>query len=196
MKILSVHDSNEEDSLQLVFEGVFASQKGIKLGLEPFFRALEENADQWMPNVIEGKRRRKYSSDAVWKSVEESRDDDSISLGLYRTQWPAVDMSLWLSLPPLPSKMTVLLEIKPLSLFADKGQCRRFVDMISAWASRYPVPRASAHSVGDSGLVHAPHLDRDEERARRQDRLAHVTPEDAALVAGAEHGGSSYRLST
>ncbi|HSP78636.1 MAG TPA: hypothetical protein VLQ93_08915, partial [Myxococcaceae bacterium] len=94
MKVLSVHDLKPEDKLRLTFDGAFDPRAELEGELEPFLQAFEEYADGWMPDVAEGKRRRKYTRAAVWKALEEERDESSTVLGLYRTKWPALDMTL------------------------------------------------------------------------------------------------------
>ncbi|EPX56579.1 hypothetical protein D187_007921 [Cystobacter fuscus DSM 2262] len=75
MKALDFYASGEEDYLRLSFNGVFGSRVALKSELEPFFRTLEEYADGWMPDVIKGKRQRQYARAAIWKALEERRDE-------------------------------------------------------------------------------------------------------------------------
>jgi len=58
MKLLTKRDSNVEDNLALYFEGTFAPQVELERVLEPFLQAMEEYAGEWMPDIVEGKRRR------------------------------------------------------------------------------------------------------------------------------------------
>src|SRR5690242_10429982 len=139
MKVLSVHDLKAEDGLLLTFTGAFDSQAVLEREFEPFLLALEECAGGWMPDVVNGKRQRKYSRTSFWKALEERRDGNSTDLGLYRTEWPALDMWFWLWLPPRPPELDVSLKVKPLSFFAEAERCRQFVELVRAWASRYPV---------------------------------------------------------
>jgi len=163
MKKLSVHDLKPEDSLRLTFKGAFAPQATLDGELAPFFQALEEYADGWMPDVVEGKRRRKYARAAIWKGLEEERDGNSTDIGLYRTRWPALDMLLWLWLPPKPSELELMTTVQPLSFFAEAERCRKVVEMVRAWACRYPVTHAWAHSSDDAGLAGSPNFGRDDE---------------------------------
>jgi len=167
VKVLSVHDLKAEDRLRLSFDGTFDPRLTLESELEPFLHALEEYADGWMPDVAEGKRRRRYTRAAVWKALEEARDGDSTDLGLYRTKWPALDMSLWLGLPPRPPRLDLAVNVKPLSFFADAERCRQLVEMVRAWASRYPVTHATAHSIDDMELAGFPDFGRDDETRRR-----------------------------
>ncbi|HYO60243.1 hypothetical protein [Archangium sp.] len=167
MKVLSVHDLKAEDSLLLTFDGAFDPQAARESELEPFLLALEEYADGWMPDVVGGKRRRKYTRAARWKALEERDSERYTHCGLYRTKWPALDMSLWLSFPPLPPKLDITVNVKPLSFFVEAERCRHFVEMVRAWASRYPVTHAAAHSVADRGLAGSPHFGRDDETEYR-----------------------------
>ncbi|ATB44127.1 hypothetical protein CYFUS_009608 [Cystobacter fuscus] len=163
MKRLSVHDLKPEDSLQLLFEGAFDPHAAREGELEPLLQALEKYADGWMPDVAEGKRRRKYARAAIWKALEEEHNENSTALGLYRTQWPALDMTLWLRLPPRPPMLDMSIEVKPLSFFSEQERCRQFVEMVRAWACRYPVTHAAAHSVADTRLTNAPLFGRDKQ---------------------------------
>ncbi|HEX8539545.1 MAG TPA: hypothetical protein VF664_18915, partial [Cystobacter sp.] len=160
MKRLSVHDLKSEDSLQLLFEGAFDPRAAREDELEPLLQALEQYADGWMPDVAEGKRRRKYARTSIWKALEEEHNGNSTALGLYRTQWPALDMTLWLRLPPV---LDLSIEVKPLSFFSEEERCRHFVEMVRAWACRYPVTHAAAHSVADWALTNAPLFGRDKQ---------------------------------
>ncbi|HYO52403.1 hypothetical protein, partial [Archangium sp.] len=167
MKVLSLHDLKAEDRLRLTFDGAFDPQAALEKELEPFLQALEEYAGEWMPDVAEGKRRRKYARAAIWKALEEGLDEMFTSLGLYRTKWPALDMSLWLWLPPRPPRLDITVNVKPLSFFAEAERCRHFVDMVRAWASRYPVLHAVAHSNDDMELAGFPDFGRDDDTRRR-----------------------------
>ncbi|HYO60219.1 hypothetical protein [Archangium sp.] len=161
MKILEFHGSRDEDYLRLDFKGTFDSQAARESELEPFLQALEEHAGEWMPDVVKGKRQRKYSRAALWKALEEEGDERVTTIGLYRTKWPALDMSLGLWLPTLPPRLNIMIEVKPLSFFAEEERCRQFVEMVRAWASRYPVSYASAHSADDKELAGFPLFGRD-----------------------------------
>ncbi|HYO72926.1 MAG TPA: hypothetical protein VEU33_43390 [Archangium sp.] len=163
MKPLEFHGVKGADYLWLSFQGAFDPLAARETELEPFFHALEEHADGWMPDAAEGKRRRKYTRAALWKALEEGRDGNNTSLGLYRTQWPALDMTLLLWLPPQPPTLEVWLKVKPLSFFAEAERCRHFVEMVRAWACRYPVPHAVAHSSDDTELAGFPDFGRDKE---------------------------------
>jgi len=167
MKVLSIHDLKVEDRLLLTLDGAVDPQVPLESELEPFLQALEQYAGGWMPDVVEGKRRRKYARSAIWKALEEARDENSTGLGLYRRKWPALDMSLSLWLPPLPPTLRIFLKVQPLSFFRDAERCRHFVEMVRAWASRYPVTHASAHSVADDQLSGAPNFGRDQQTSLR-----------------------------
>ncbi|KFA88928.1 hypothetical protein [Archangium violaceum] len=163
MKRLSVRDSKPQDSLWLSFEGVFEPRTAWESELEPFFQALEEYADGWMPDVAEGKRRRKYGRAAIWKALEEKRDENSTSIVLRRTEWPSLYLWPRLELPPLPPQLRIMLEVKPLSFFEEAERCRNLVEMVRAWASRYLVSHAVAHSNDDVALTGFPDFGRDKE---------------------------------
>jgi hypothetical protein len=163
MKRLSVHDLKPEDSLRLGFESAFDSRAALESELEPLLQALEEHANGWMPDVVKGKRQRKYSRPSFWKALEERRDENSTGLGLYRTSWPALDMSLGLWLPPRPPELDLTIKVKPLSFFSEEERCHQFVEMVRAWASRYPVSHAKAHSTDDTQFTDSPLFGRDKE---------------------------------
>jgi hypothetical protein len=156
-----------DDNLLLSFEGAFNHTASFAHTLEPFFQALEEHAGDWMPDVVSGKRRRTYSRDAIEKALDEKRVDKSTSVGLYRTQWPELDMTLRLRLSPLPSSLRVWIDVRPLSIFTRTASCRGFVEMVRTWASHYPGAYASAHSMADRELAGFPHFGRDVEVSRR-----------------------------
>ncbi|HEX5754703.1 MAG TPA: hypothetical protein VFZ09_51440 [Archangium sp.] len=166
MKWLSVHDLKPEDLLRLEFDTVFDQQAALEGQLEPFLQALEEYAGEWMPDIVNGKRRRKYSRAAVWKSLEERRDENSTVFGLYRTKWPALDISLSLWFPPLPPRLGIFINVKPLSFFAEAERCHHFVEMVRTWASHYPVTHAVAHSTDDMILADSPNFGRDKKTCR------------------------------
>ncbi|HZI10716.1 MAG TPA: hypothetical protein VE153_10035 [Myxococcus sp.] len=115
--------------------------------------ALEAYAGDWMPDVVQGKRLRKYSRGAVFKGIEEEWDKGYAAIGLYRRQLPALDVTLRLQIPPQLPGLDFSSSICPLSLFADAERCRQFVDMVRAWASHYPVTHAWACSLTEEELV-------------------------------------------
>jgi hypothetical protein len=65
MKVLDSHDLKAEDGLLLTFDGAINPRTELESELEPFFQALEQYADGWMPDVVEGKRRHKYARAAI-----------------------------------------------------------------------------------------------------------------------------------
>jgi hypothetical protein len=168
MKVLEFHGSQAEDHLRLAFKATFGAQAALERELEPFLQSLEEYADGWMPDVVNGKRRRKYSRTSFWKALEERRDGNSTALGLYRTEWPVLDMSLWLWLPPRPPELDIIIKVKPLSFFSEAERCRRFVEMVRAWALRYPVTHAAAHSGDDGELAGYPRFGREMQTSIRE----------------------------
>ncbi|HEX8823484.1 MAG TPA: hypothetical protein VF794_26410, partial [Archangium sp.] len=128
MKVLSLHDSKAEDRLRLTFDGAFDPRVAWESELEPFFLALEKYADGWMPDVVKGKRQRKYARSAIWKSLEEERQERRTAIGFYRTKWPALDMTLRLWSPPLPPELGLTVNVKPLACFAEVERCQKFVE--------------------------------------------------------------------
>ncbi|WNG48234.1 hypothetical protein F0U60_31990 [Archangium minus] len=177
MKALEFYGSRNEDYLRLSFNGAFNPQAPLERELAPFLQALEEYASGWMPDVVNGKRQRKYSPPSFWKALEERRSERTSGLGLYRTKWPLLDMSLSLSFPPLlPPELNIIIKVKPLSFFAEAERCRQFVEMVRAWASRYPVTYAKTHSSDDAELAGSPNFGRDDETESRDgfDRIYEV----------------------
>jgi hypothetical protein len=165
--LLTLQDLNVEDSLELYWDGAFDPQMEIERALEPFFQALEQYGGEWMPGVVDGKRRRKYSRAAVWKSLAEERDEYGSIIGLYRETEPAVSLTLSFGLQQLPRRLHVVLDVQPLTFFAEEGRCRRFMELVRAWSSLYPVPYASARSGADAELADAPNYGRDDETMYR-----------------------------
>jgi hypothetical protein len=176
MKVLEFYGVKLEDSLLLEFKGALDPQVALERELEPFLQALEEHADGWMPDVVKGKRQRKYSRPAIWKALEERLDGNSTALGLYRTKWPALDMALWLWLPPRSPELDIGINVKPLTFFAEVDRCHQFVEMVRDWASRFQVTHAWAHSSDDAVLAGAPSFGRDDETLFRDgfDRIYEV----------------------
>lgn len=156
-----------DDNLLLSFNGAFDHQAELERELEPFFHALESGAGEWSPDIVKGKRRQNYSRDALWRILREERGERSTSIGLYRKKWPVLEMSLRLMFPPLSSNLQVWIDVQPLTLFADEGGCRSFIEMVRAWAIRYPAPYASADSMADRELAGFPHFGREAEVSRR-----------------------------
>ncbi|WNG37792.1 hypothetical protein F0U61_32015 [Archangium violaceum] len=177
MKALEFYGSRNEDYLRLSFNGAFNPQAPLERELEPLLQALEEYANEWMPDVVSGKRQRKYTRPSCWKALEERRSERTSGLGLYRTKWPLLDMSLSLSFPPLlPPELNIIIKVKPLPFFAEAERCRQFVEMVRAWASRYPVTYAKTHSSDDAELAGSPNFGRDDETESRDgfDRIYEV----------------------
>ena len=168
MKVLEFGDVKVEDSLRLTFEGALDPQVALENVLEPFIQALEEYAGDWMPEVVSGRRRLKYSRANIWKALEERREERSTDAWLYRTRRPILEMSLHLWFPPLSPAFDVMTTVQPITLFSEEGRCRQFAEMVRAWASRYPVSYAMAHSVADRALAGAPRFGRDQRTSIRE----------------------------
>jgi hypothetical protein len=167
MKRLTFHDMNKEDSLQLSFDGAFDHRAELERELEPFLQALEQYAGDWMPDRVQGKRYRKYSREAVFKSLREERTESGSIIGFYRTTSPALSFVVNLGLTDRRHEIGVSLKVQPVSFFTSEERCRSFVDLVRAWVSRYPVPDATAHSMADEQLAGAPFYGRDEKTKRR-----------------------------
>jgi hypothetical protein len=76
-------------------------------------------------------------------------------------------MALQLWFPPLPPEISIYINVKPLSFFSEVERCHQFVEMVRAWASRYVVTHAAAHSTDDRALTDSPNFGRDDETQRR-----------------------------
>ncbi|NOK16555.1 hypothetical protein [Corallococcus carmarthensis] len=151
------------DQFRLSFKGSFNVLADPLKELTPFLNALESGAGPWMPDITEGKRRRPYTRAAVVKALEESREERSTDVGLYRTTEPDLDMTLRFWFPPLSPSVDIWVTVKSLDLFADEACCQAFVEMVRAWAIHYPVTHASAHSIADRELAGFPNFGRDDE---------------------------------
>jgi hypothetical protein len=162
-----MRDLSVRDGLTLSFKGAFDPQTELERGLAPFLLALEQYAGDWMPTLVKGKRRRKYSREAVWKALAEERDEYSSIIGLFRGDSPAVSLALSVGLASPQSKLRINLDIQPLTFFAETERCRQFVDMVRAWALHYPTPYAIAHGVADELLTDYPCFGRDEKTWKR-----------------------------
>ncbi len=162
-----LESSHLEDSLLLTLDGTFNQQVALESALEPWLQALEEYAGEWMPDVVEGKRRRKYSRAAVWKSLSEERGERTTWIVLGRTKWPALYLWPRLYFSPIPPELNIWLEVQPLSFFAETERCQKFVELVRTWASHYPVTHASAHSRADAALADAPNFGREMQTAIR-----------------------------
>jgi hypothetical protein len=167
LKPLTRHDMDKQDSLEFHFTGTFDHHADIERELEPFLQALEQYADGWMPDLVEGTRRRKYSREAVFKALREERDEFGSRMEFYRVTLPAISLFVSLGLTDQRHVIFVSLEIEPLSFFTQEERCRSFVDLIRAWLSRYPAPDALAHSRADNQLAGAPYYGRSEETWKR-----------------------------
>jgi len=163
MKVLDFHQSPPDDELRLGFEGACDVDADLDRELEPFLQALETYAGGWMPEVVSGRWARKYSRDAIRKGLDERRNEYGMRIGLHRTKPPAMDGMLYLGLGAVRSKLDIVLRLKPLAFFAEEDRCRAFVEMVRAWASRYPVIYAEANSLAEDELAGAPCYGRDQE---------------------------------
>ncbi|RKH70485.1 hypothetical protein D7X96_11545 [Corallococcus interemptor] len=156
-----------EDYLRLSFDGACNTPGVLERELAPFLEALEAGAGEWMPDIVKGVRRRKYTREAVTKGLAESRQDRSASVGLYRTKEPDLDTSLHLRFPPLPPSLRFSLKVNPLEVFSRESSCKKLVEMVRTWALHYPVTLASAHSAADRELADFPNFGRDDETTYR-----------------------------
>src|SRR5690349_5841034 len=119
MKALKFRDLNVEDRLRLFFEGALEHPPALERELEFFLQALERHAGPWMPDLVEGKRRRKYSREAVWKALVESRDAYGSIIEFRRTEEPALLLTLALRSSREPPVLDISLDVQPLSFFAE-----------------------------------------------------------------------------
>ncbi|MBN1209652.1 MAG: hypothetical protein JXB05_32690, partial [Myxococcaceae bacterium] len=164
-KLLTLRDLDVEDSMALFFRSTIDHEADIQRELEPFLQALEEHAGEWMPNIVEGKRQRKYSRDTLWKSLEEGSTGYSWGTGLFHTTYPFASLALRFGVKNIPRQLRAGLHIQPLTYFAEAERCRALIDLVRAWVCRYPVSYTSAHSTADNQLADTPYFGRDEETA-------------------------------
>ncbi|WP_141620723.1 hypothetical protein [Myxococcus sp. AB036A] len=167
MKVLTLRDLSKVDSLRFTFAGAYEPRNGLERELEPFLDALEECADGWMPNLVKTGRKRKYSREAVWRALEERRNEYGTIIGLFRSENPSVSLVLNLGPADEQSTLRVSLSAQPLSFFDKVETCRGFVAAARAWASRYPSEYAAAHSLADLELADSPAFGRDDATWKR-----------------------------
>ncbi|NVJ27861.1 MULTISPECIES: hypothetical protein [Myxococcus] len=167
MKSLTLKDLDAQDSLRLSFEGTFDHQAPFEHELALMFQALEEYAGDWMPDVVAGKRKRKYSRDSIWEALAEERRDKSTSIELYRSSFPAVSMTLYVGFATRRPRLNISLYVQPTSFFAGSERCSMFVELVRSWAARYPTSYTLAHSMADDQLSGAPNFGRDDETEQR-----------------------------
>nr|WP_240358644.1 hypothetical protein [Myxococcus vastator] len=139
---------------------------GSDTELTPFIAALESHAEGWMPDVVKGAQRRRYSRASIQKALGERRDAHGTSVALYRAQ-PSVELTLDLNLHPSGTQLSCSLGVQPLSLFSERGRCLRLVDMVRTLAADYRVDYAMAHGMADRQLAGAPYFGRDGKTTRR-----------------------------
>ncbi|MCP3168846.1 hypothetical protein [Myxococcus qinghaiensis] len=171
------HEPNTDDRLRLSFEASFEQAVDLTQALEPLLKVLETYAGAWMPEVVEGKQQYPYSRASFLKALNEKRGKKSMSVGLSRVTWPSLDMSIRLSLPPSAPRLYVWVSVQPLSVFSEAARCIAFVDMVRAWASRYPVTGAAASSLAEDQLAEASSLGHDVEASEQNegDRIQEVS---------------------
>ncbi|MBU8901026.1 hypothetical protein KRR26_36105 [Corallococcus sp. M34] len=167
MKVLTLRDLNKVDSLRFSFAGAYDPRNGLERAVAPFLDALEKYANGCVPNFVKTSRKRKYSREAVWRALEERRNEYGAIIGLIRTENPNV--SLVLNLGPVDEHSTLRasLSAQPLSFFDEVETCRGFEAAARAWASWYPSEYATAHSLADLELADAPAFGRDDETWKR-----------------------------
>ncbi|WP_224245797.1 hypothetical protein [Hyalangium gracile] len=167
MKFLTMKDLETEDTLDLFWNGTFDSQMDVERALTPFLETLEEYAGEWMPDFVKGKRRRRYTRAALWKSWAEKSDKYGTLIGLNHATPPYAAMTIDCLVQPSPRELSVVLHVQPLTFFSKEEHCRKFVELVRAWSSHYPVSHGTAHSGADAQLADAPYYGRDQQTARR-----------------------------
>ena len=80
MKELHPNELPPDDELVLSFDGAHNPGLALELEIEPFLQALEQYAADWMPQIVQGRRSRRYSCGAVLKGFEEKRDQSSTAV--------------------------------------------------------------------------------------------------------------------
>jgi hypothetical protein len=167
MKFLTMQDLEVEDTLALYWKGTFDAEIDVERAFTPFFEALEEYAGEWMPDFVEGKRRSKYSRAAVWKSCAEASDKSGPKIGLNHSTPPYAALTLNSWGQPSSRTLSLILHVQPLTLFNEEERCRRFVELVRAWSSLFPMTHAKAHSAADSQLADTPYYGRDQQTTQR-----------------------------
>src|SRR5690348_6482909 len=119
MKLLTLRDLGMEDSLALFFNTTIDHMSDVQRELDPFLEALEEYADEWMPDIVKGKRQRKYSREAVWKALEEERTEYSSGAGTFHSTYPFVSLALSYGMKTIPRDFEFSLHIQPLTFFTE-----------------------------------------------------------------------------
>ncbi|NNC08224.1 hypothetical protein HJC10_35965 [Corallococcus exiguus] len=167
MRILEFHELPVEDRLRLIVDGAIDERVALEPQLESILNALEAHAGEWMPDVVEGRRRRKYSYAAISKTLAEERGAGGLSIGLYRTRAPALDMTLSLGGATLPAELGISVALQPLSFLSRAERCLELIEVVRVWARYIPVTYAMAHGMADRQLAGAPYFGRDEKASRR-----------------------------
>ncbi|WP_141620300.1 hypothetical protein [Myxococcus sp. AB036A] len=167
MSVLTLRDLNKEDSLRFSFDGLFDSRRGLEREVSPFLDALERHANGWMPDIVKARRKRRYSRDAVWRALEERRNEYGTIIGLFRSENPSVSLVLNIGSSDEQPALNVSLGVQPLSFFKEVETCRDFVEVVRAWLSRYPSEYASAHGMADRELADFPVFGRDDATWKR-----------------------------
>lgn len=140
-------------------------------GLGSFIEALELHIGELRPATVEGVERFgstwPYSKENFWKAVEEVMRAKEARQNIFFERPASPYMRLSLNVPEWQVVLgrptwSILLDVRPFSFFEERGRVEerseRFVELVRAWASWYPVHYAMAHSQADEQLEREPNL--------------------------------------
>ena len=123
-------------------------------GLAPFFDALEAHAGEWMPEEINGRRRKRYSRTAALKELKMSVSSLGVRNADFYRASPFAKMWMRIENQPWPHQFLVSMSIYPLSLMDEPVRAERWrrqlIDLLRAWSSHYPVTHALVHGGADA----------------------------------------------
>jgi hypothetical protein len=136
-------------------------------GLRSFIEALDLHIGEPRPATVEGVERPSrstwpYSKENFWKAVEEVMRTKDARQNIFFERPASPYMRLSLNVPEhheVEGRPTwsILLDVRPFSFFEEpqrlEERSQRFVELVRAWASWYPVHYAMAHSQADEYLA-------------------------------------------
>lgn len=153
---MNTREQHRTDRLKLSFRAHGYPLAKSDFDITPFLVALDTYAAEWMPDLVKGKRRRKYSHGAVLKALEEQQTALGSSVFLWRSTPPESELSVDIWGGASPGPLSVSFQVWPLSLFEEPANAsdrsRRLIELARAWASHYPVIELLIHGQADSEL--------------------------------------------
>lgn len=153
--------SKETDCLSLFFRApgrpVAPDEEGIPEELTDVLEILEAHAGEWMPRLISSAKgpKRKYSRENLLKALALKKPFYPILTFHLLRKSPKVTVSFRLPVEIDPH-WQISVTINPLSSFQEpehvEERSRKLVDLMRAWASRFPPLYGHGHSLGDKPL--------------------------------------------